>query len=263
AETFLMGSPDTEEGRDEDEAQREVRIARPFAVAVTEVTRAQYEAVMGVPAHEGCVVESEGQQVPAVCVTWFEAVRFANRLSTIEGLTPVYEIVGSSVTWKPTPSRKVGYRLLTEREWEYAARAETQTVFVGTSDPTGACDWANVSDRSRGGSFLCDDGFPRLAPVENRMRPNVWRLAGFGGNAAEWVWDWYAEKPPDAARGPETGQSRVFRGGSWYDSPQSARVADRGRNGPSARYSLVGFRLARSCHPSAVSPSKCFAPQAE
>jgi formylglycine-generating enzyme required for sulfatase activity len=275
AGSFVMGSPADEAGRDEDERAHEVRITRPFVVSRTEVTQGQFAAVMG----EGklysgnddfgrpCREAGVGADLPVVCVTWREAVAFCNRLSELEGLTPVYLVRGDEVEW---PDRGAdGYRLPTEAEWEYAARAGTRTVWVGTDSEAEACRYANVADEAAKAetpdwdTFDCSDGYPRLSPVTAK-EVNRWHLHGLGGNAAEWVWEWYAEYPEEPVptvdpTGPPGGSNRVIRGGSWGFAPRIARAAVRYWFSPGLRDGDVGFRLARSC-PSAVSPSDCLPP---
>jgi formylglycine-generating enzyme required for sulfatase activity len=202
-------------------------------------------------------------------VTWHEAIAFCNWLSELEGLQPAYRVEGETVSW---PDRDAnGYRLPTEAEWEYAARAGTRTIWVGTDEAKDACRYGNVADGSLKAKepdwqwdiFPCNDGSPRLAPVTAR-EVNPWHLHGLGGNAAEWVWDWYGDYPQGEGAvedpvGPDGGSDRVVRGGAWWDGPRIARVAFRIRNAPGLRDGGVGFRLARSC-PSALLPSDCLPP---
>lgn len=115
-----MGSPDSERLREADEVLHTVRIS-PFFVDPYEVTQEAYEAVMGSnpSAHRG-------KRLPVENVTWLDAVKYCNALSVKKGLEPVYTITGEAVAWNRKAS---GYRLLTEAEWEYAARAGTKTIF--------------------------------------------------------------------------------------------------------------------------------------
>ena len=265
AGSFTMGSPEKEADRDEDEKQRRVVFTRPFLISRTEITQAQYQAVMGVEPVGDCyvalVVDLEASY-PVVCVSWFDAVRYANRLSELEGLDAAYQINGSEVSWDPD-NHKVGYRLPTEAEWEYAARAGSGLRYVGTADESDVCTFANVRDKAYVertkddtlSSFNCNDQHGLLAPVENRAF-NQWQLYGFGGNASEWVWDWYdaAYTGETDPAGPESGEYRVIRGGSFRDFPRLARVAYRSGDGPGGRLTHVGFRLSRSC-PSSLLPS--------
>lgn len=222
-----------------------------YAIAVTEVTQAQYERVVG----ENPSDEKEcGPDCPVTDVTWLDAVRYVNQLSELDPeAEPCYEIDGEEVEWiEPCD----GYRLPTEAEWEVAARATTDDRFAGTDDESEVCEFGNVGDASfqqanpglQLGTFVCDDGFPELAPVRT-FQPNGFHLYDMTGNVWEWVWDWYQPGDPMSGvdpRGPQSGLYRVYRGGSFDDGPQGARVALRGRNEPSNRYANLGFRVARS-----------------
>ncbi|OED36478.1 hypothetical protein AB833_26760 [Chromatiales bacterium (ex Bugula neritina AB1)] len=260
---FNMGSAESEANRDTDELQHRVSITRPFAISQTEVTQGQYQLATGKTAISDCsdgIDVGTGGNLPVVCVSWFDAVEYANAMSRIEGLTEVYEINYSDVNWKKEAN---GYRLPTEAEWEYAARAGTSTTFVGTDSENAVCEFANVADRTASlkhsdwNSFACDDSHVYLSPVENR-RFNAWWLYGFGGNALEWVWDWYGDYDTNDATdpsGPVDGQFRVIRGGSFNFGPRNARVANRGWYVPGARNGSLGFRLSRSCYSSLLPSS--------
>ncbi len=235
---FLMGSPETEEGRFRDETQHPVTITRSFYLARTEVTQSQYQAVVGLNTSSD---QQCGGDCPIESVSWLDAVRYANRLSEIEGLEACYEIAGEQISWSRGLDC-VGYRLPTETEWEYAARAGTSDRYAGTDDPQDVCRYANVST-----AFGCDDGHSRLAPVAS-FQPNVLELYDMTGNVWEWVWDWFDDYDGEATDpvGPESGRIRVFRGGSFFVNPRNARVAIRLSVVPSIRISYLGFRVARS-----------------
>lgn len=118
--TFSMGSPSGERQRQEDEIQHDVTVSS-FYIDPYEVTQSDYTAIMGEnPSH------FTGENLPVENVTWYDVVEYCNRLSESRGLTPVYTIDGNTVSWDRSAN---GYRLLTEAEWEYAARANTVTVF--------------------------------------------------------------------------------------------------------------------------------------
>jgi len=266
---FLMGSPGNEADRDDDEDQHRVRITSPFLLGETEVTQALWKAVMGdSPAadreqfwdgetHSACSeykgVSLVGSGLPVHCVDWFDVVKFCNRLSELEGLEPAYRISGETVTWAREAD---GYRLPTEAEWEYAARAGRRDLFAGSDSYENVCSVGNVSDLgakqrfgwSEDGSKQCTDRHNGLAPVGS-YRANGWGLYDMTGNVWEWVWDWYGEYPSGSVMdpvGPSTGSNRVYRGGSWNVNPRYARVANRSRDGPGYGNGYLGFRLARS-----------------
>ncbi len=235
--TFLMGSPADEPGRQADEAQRQVEITRPFAMAVTEVTQARYQQVMqALPASpaSACRPAAEGADLPVVCLTWFEALAYCNRLSELEELTPCYRLDSAQPAWDDAACE--GYRLPTEAEWEYAARAGSTQRYAGTDAEDDVCRYANVLDQSAPASvqtpgFACHDGYTTVALVRRRL-PQAWLLYDLTGNVAEWVWDAVAT-------------DRVVRGGSWQ-SFRAARNAARTMQPPSRRAPEVGLRVVRS-----------------
>ncbi|WP_232062276.1 formylglycine-generating enzyme family protein [Variovorax sp. PBS-H4] len=178
----------------------------------------------------------QGDDHPVVNVTWNDAQALAAWLSRMEGRR---------------------YRLPTEAEWEYACRAGTRTRYSSGEDPRSLLGAANVFDASsasywprwRPMALDGDDGWPFTAPV-GRFAPNPWGLYDMHGNAWEWVADWhgdtyYAQSPLDDPKGPERGEVRVRRGGSWHTWPFYARAAYRNWNSPDTRYTLVGIRLVR------------------
>lgn len=229
AGTFTMGSPASEEGRSSIEDEHEMRISRGYWLGQTEVTQGQWERVMGTnpSAHKGTDLPVEG-------VTWFDALKYCNRLSQAEGLAECYQIEGENVRWLGGLSC-AGYRLPTEAEWEYAARAGQQTVFAGSN---------KVDDVA----WYHGDSASKSHPV-GKKTPNRWGLHDMSGNVSEWVWDLWgvygggAETDPV---GPDSGPVRVERGGSWAHPAQRVRVAYRGQGAPGNGYSMTGFRLTRS-----------------
>lgn len=229
AGSFWMGSPTSEDGRDSDEARHSVTLTRPFLLATTEVTQGLYREVMG--SLQECPVGTRqpGDTLPMHCVSWDDAVAFAEKLSALDGL----------------PEGQA-YRLPTEAEWEYATRAGTELVWAGTSDETALCALANVA--------RCE-GRSGLMPV-GQLRANHWGLHDMTGNVREWTADWYGAYGGDAVdpRGPRLGSLRVDRGGSFRSEPAVARAAVRYGDYPSRRSDSQGFRLARSLPPG-LSPS--------
>ena len=172
---------------------------------------------------------------PVVSVSWTEAKQYVAWLSTLTGRD---------------------YRLLTEAEWEYAARAGTTTAYNFGDDQAKLCAHANLADRSlkKAAAELCDDGQVVTAPVGSYL-PNAFGLYDTLGNAAEWVEDAYQDSHIDAladgsARKGNDASPRVLRGGSWSDGPEDLRSAFRGRAQPADRLNYFGFRVARTLlHP--------------
>jgi formylglycine-generating enzyme required for sulfatase activity len=216
---FVMGSPASEEWRDDDEGpQHRVRITRPFYMGATEVTQAQYEAVMGTnPSH------FKGPQNPAEQVSWSDAAEFCRRLGAKAGMT---------------------VRLPTEAEWEYACRAGTNTPFhFGNTIST---DQANYDGNYVYGSGRKGVYRGRTTPVGS-FPPNTWGLHDMHGNVWEWCQDWYGPYgvgPAADPQGPSNGEVRVLRGGSWCDHPGDLRSANRAGSNPALTFSDLGFRVA-------------------
>ena len=224
--TFIMGSPDNEPGRSNNEGpQRQVTVSS-FYIGRFPVTQAEFQEIMGRNPST-----FRGPNLPVEHVSWFDAIEFSNKRSIRAGLTPVYTISGNTVTWNRQAN---GYRLPTEAEWEFACRAGTQTPFnTGTSSDAG---WHSGNS---GG---------RTHPV-GMKQPNAWGLYDMHGNVLEWCWDWYGAFSAEAQvnpQGPSWGVGRVYRGGSWRFEANQTRSAFRFRNNPNLRINFVGFRLARN-----------------
>ena len=209
---FLMGTPRTEEGGYGGEAQHEVRIRRGFWLGKYEVTQREWEAVMGTNPSR---FSDCGPRCPVENVSWFDAVEFIQRLNEREA-PGGYE-----------------YRLPTEAEWEYAARAGTSGIRYGELEEIAWC-----SNNSGG----------QTHPV-GLKRPNALGLYDMLGNVWEWTGDWYGEHSSGtvmAPEGPEAGPHRVFRGGGWLYRARYVRSAARSISSPGYRYHDIGFRLVRT-----------------
>jgi len=230
AGSFTMGSPSGEDGRFDDEVQHLVTLTHGFLMSRTEVTQAQYEAVMG-----DNPSDHEGADLPVEQVSWFDAVKFCNALSKREGLSLAYRINGNGVTWDHSAN---GYRLPTEAEWEYACRAGTATRF-------------HTGDRERdlGKAGWYDGNASGETHPVGEKSANSWGLYDLHGNVWEWCWDLYGDYKIGRATnpaGPVQGSYRVLRGGSCYYSARGCRSAFRDGSAPGSRYWNDGFRVVRS-----------------
>ncbi len=228
---YQMGSPASEKGRYDDEGPRHrVRITRPFLLQATEVTQAQYKAVMGSnPSH----FSSCGSTCPVENVSWLDAVAYCNALSAKAGLTACYQVSGKTARFAGLSCR--GYRLPTEAEWEYAARAGTSGARYASLD---AAAWHGGNSGSKTHSV-------------GGKRPNAWGLYDMLGNVWEWTHDWFGKYESRAVSdptGPSGGSFRVLRGCSWHSSARFCRAALR-RFTPGNRGQNLGFRPARSVNP--------------
>jgi formylglycine-generating enzyme len=204
--------------------------AEPYLLAATEVTQAQWEAVMGENPSA-----FRGPRRPVEQVSWLDAVRFCNALSEREGLTPVYTLLPGSATWDP---RADGYRLPTDAEWEYACRAGSLTMFAAGG---------RVRDLERT-AWFGGNARGRTRDVATRQA-NAWGFFDLHGNVWEWVWDLYANLPdlsPTNVESPGLGPDRTIRGGSWYTGPAACRTTNFCRIDPVFRSNDLGFRVARS-----------------
>ena len=272
AGTFTMGSTAAETTREEidpknvpdERPPHSVTITREFALGQFAVTRGEFAAFVrdsGYDPPSGCYVRSangqwvldqkrnwenpgfeQSNQHPVVCVSYDDAQRYVQWLS-----------------------RKTGksYRLPTEAEWEYAARAGTTTARFWGDGRDLACDFANVSDftaaaalnlnKDENNIFQCRDGYVYTAPVGS-FRPNAFGLYDILGNAWQWTEDCYQESyigAPTDGSAVTSGECkvRVLRGGSWYFAPRYLRSASRGGNPADGRSYFVGFRVGRTLTP--------------
>jgi formylglycine-generating enzyme required for sulfatase activity len=229
--TFWMGSEET----DIEKPRHRVTVS-DFAMMQTPVTRSLFRRVLGDQAgpeewHENA---DEGG-LPANNVSWFEAIDFCNALSELQGLPPCYQRDGKSVTWNHEAN---GYRLATEAEWEYACRAGTDSRWFCGDDPGALADYAWFDKGWDEGPY----------PVAQKM-PNPWGIHDMAGNVWEWCWDWngfYAKESQSNPAGPQEGDYRSLRGGSWNGPAVSLRSADRNWVRPNLRYWNRGCRCVRA-----------------
>lgn len=235
-----IGAPVGEVGRDPvDEVRHNVMVTHSYAIGRTEVTQAQWVAVMGEnpSAHRG-------DRRPVENVSWLDAIEFANAASRLANLEPCYLITGAGdareVVWTEGINCS-GYRLPTEHEWELAGRADTAFRFAG-SDNLDDVAW------HRGNSAI--DDVHQTSEVGLKA-PNNWGLRDMTGNVFEWVWDRHGVYPdndtiPLDYTGPGTGQALV-RGCSFgIADPLACRLAVRTPGPRTYRSNDVGLRLART-----------------
>ena len=240
AGSFMMGSPESEEGRDDDEGpEHQVEIGEPFAVGAYEVTRDEYGTFVSETGHAGgtsCWVYTGGEwkeregadwrnpgysqtgRDPVACVNWEDAQKYVEWLRGKTGEE---------------------YRLLSEAEWEYAARAGSGTRYsFGDDISPNDANYGNIRKTQPVGSY----------------RANGYGLYDMHGNVWEWVedcWNDNYEGAPTDGKAWKSGDCsrRVLRGGSWSDLPRGLRAAYRFGLGTGIRISVNGFRLARTLAP--------------
>jgi formylglycine-generating enzyme required for sulfatase activity len=227
---FTMGSPETEQGRGDDEDQVQVKLTKGFWIGKYDVTQGEWERVMGTTPWKGEEYVKEGSRYAATYVSWQDATEFVAKLTTQErqaGRLPV--------GWR--------YTLPTEAQWEYACRAGTQTAYGFGDDASRLSDYAWVEDNA-------DYANEEYAHEVGLKMPNAWGLYDTHGNVWEWCRDWYQQTMPGGVDPEQTTQAsrRVLRGGSWFHPPVDCRSAGRLRfyGGPGFRISYVGFRVVRS-----------------
>jgi formylglycine-generating enzyme required for sulfatase activity len=264
---YMMGATKAEfEGQDKysymyiDETPRHEEPINSFAIAKFNVTRKQFAIFARETGFQGKGCEifngkawitdaSAGWQNPGfrqtdndpvVCVSWDDAQKYIGWLNS-----------------KLHKTTETAYRLPTEAEWEYAARAGTVTAAYWRNNPQDQCKYENARDESA--RFLdpaadhasCTDGYIYTAPV-GTFKPNPWGLYDMLGNAEQWVEDCVMVGyggPPNLSSAQDSCKSRALRGTSWAGIPFAVRSASRAGMAVSTRESNYGFRLARSIQP--------------
>lgn len=206
---FVMG---LEHGDQDERPPHRVRIHQPFYLSIYPITQRQWSTVMGDNSSY-----FPGQDSPVEQVSWEDVQLFIRRLNAQEGNTL--------------------YRLPTEAEWEYAARAGSTTLYCFGDDPAHLGDYAWYADNAQGMTH----------PV-GQLQPNAWGLFDMHGNVWEWVYDWYGPYTHRAVLDPvgaRNGSSRIIRGGSWVGDAWNCRSSYRDYVAPNNRGSDLGFRLVR------------------
>jgi formylglycine-generating enzyme required for sulfatase activity len=211
----MCADKNSEEADDDETPPHRVTLSQPFYLGKYPVTQAEWEAVMG-----SNPSQFKGRGNPVENVSWNDVQTFIQGLNAKEGTDK--------------------YRLPTEAEWEYAARAGTKSAYSFGDDAGQSGQYAWYQDNS------CNQTHP-----VGQKPPNPWGLYDMHGNVCEWVKDWYDKSyyrrsPATDPAGPSSGDFRVLRGGSWHDSARRLRSANRNRGKPDYRFEFLGFRLARS-----------------
>ena len=231
---FEMGSAKSGEA---DESQHKVSIS-PFYMDRYEVTQEDYERLMGENPSRW-----KKPRNPVEQIRWPNAIKYCNARSQAEGLRPAYDLKTGGCNFDAD-----GYRLPTEAEWEYAARAGSTTEYSFGDDPA----------QLKRHAWFKDTCLLRRPSGIGQMEANPWGLFDVYGNVCEWCNDWYQEdyyshSPAKDPRGPDTGKGRVLRGGSWNSKADECRSAYRLYEDPVYRdicfardvTGLIGFRCVR------------------
>ncbi|MCQ2973651.1 MAG: formylglycine-generating enzyme family protein [Bacteroidales bacterium] len=242
--TFYMGNDYTisvGQKSIEDEAPEHKVTLNSFLMSKTEITFELYDLFCEAT---GVEKPDDGRfgrgQMPAVNVSWNNAIMFCNWLSKCEGLDKYYQTKIDSLGMTVSIIEGAnGYRLPTEAEWEYAARGGNTKKSYSYS---GSNDYNKVAWCRRNCSS------PKQVATKE---PNSLGLYDMSGNAWEWVWDYYdrnyyKNSPEDNPKGPEKGNTRVYRGGNWNSNLDDMRMTGRYFFAPNKSTNMIGFRIVRS-----------------
>lgn len=248
--TFDMGDVMGDNESDREKPVHKVTVS-DFQLAAYELTFEEYDRFCDATRRKKPGDRGWGRgKRPVINVSWYDAVAYCNWLSEQHGYRPVYAINNENVSadWSAD-----GYRLPTEAEWEYAARQRGQKIRFGNGK-----DIANLKEINFDGSNNYKESYSiageYLAQTTSTgsFGPNDLGLYDMSGNVWEWCWDWYSDYLSSSLqinpRGPDSGDSRVLRGGSWHSAPIRIRCARRGSYTPDVLSAHIGFRIAKSAH---------------
>jgi len=255
AGSFVMGSAANEEARYTNEQQHKVTLTRDYEIASTEVTRAQFKALMG---YDPSSSEQDCPKCPVETVNWHEALAYTNAMSKKAKLTACYSCSGEGKEVKCDTAEAFhgariydcpGYRLPTDAEWEYAYRAGTKTSYYnGDNDPDTRVGCSRKDPIADAIGWYCQNAGKRSHEV-GKKKPNAWGLYDMAGNVWEWCHDKYLAVIKRDATDPwgiHDSSMRVARGGSWRYYSRGMRAACRAWYKPYYRGDRHGFRPART-----------------
>ena len=240
AGVFLMGAlPDDEDACDFEKPRHKVEITKAFYVGKYPVTQKLWEAVMG-----DNPSSFKGSDRPVENVSWFDCVEFCNKLSEREGKEPAYTTNGDDIScnWNAN-----GYRLLSEAEWEYAARAPAAATQGARAKNQQYHLYSGSNNPAEVAWYRSNSGY-ETHPV-GQKKPNGFGLYDMSGNVNEWVWDClteYSNEDQSNPTGASTGYWRLSRGGSWATTRRFLQVSYREGVEPTGLSGDQGFRIGRS-----------------